>query len=524
LVGAPGRTIDGLAEAGAVYVYQRSGGVWTQEARLDCPVPSLDAQFGYRVALSGDTALVSAYGLGVVYVYSDAGGSWTQQGELVPAERGYSGYGSSLALDGDTALIGAPGSPAGMGAAFVFVSTSGVWSEQAQWQGYGADFGSSVALSGDTALVGAPLFGVTETAVGAAYLYSRGGTTWSEQGGLSASDAAAYDCFGTAVALDGATAVVGSPDHVDPGNYPLGAAYVYSDDGGGTWTQADEIAGTDNRNFGCSVALQGALMVVGDSNGEVRGSLSGGVYLFNGAGATWTVDPPFTAPADFFSAGAGAAVALDGGTILTSAPGAIYLIDEATDDTAPAVTVSLKPEPNAAGWSRKPVTVTLAASDTGSGVASLLYRVGATGGYSWYDPESPIEVSAQGTTQVFSYAEDVAGNDSAPQTTVVCVDTRRPSLSAPYAASVVRGHKAVLKYKVNDPRPGSPTAKVVIDVKNAKGKVVRVLTYASEPVGKLLSAGFTCKLARGRYRFYVQATDTAGNPQTKVVSNRLTVR
>ena len=89
---------------------------------------------------------------------------------------------------------------------------------------------------------------------------------------------------------------------------------------------------------------------------------------------------------------------------------------------------------------------------------------------------------------------------------------------------MVRGREAVLKYKVNDPRPGSPTAKVVIDVKNAKGKVVRVLTYASEPVGKLLSAGFTCKLARGSYRFYVQATDTAGNPQTKVVSNRLTVR
>ncbi len=525
LVGAPGRTVDGVAEAGAVYVYERSAGVWTEETRLDCPIPSLGAQFGYRVALCGDTALVGAYGLGVVYVYSDAGGGWAQQSELVPAEHGYGDYGASLALDGDTALIGAPGSPTGTGCAFVFISTNGVWSEQAEWTNNWTGFGSSVALSGDTALVGDPLFGVTETGRGAAYVYTRSGTTWSQQGGLGAADGAAFDCFGAAVALDGTTAVVSSPDHANGG-----AVYVFSDAGGG-WAQVDEMpsgvfSAGNPCNFGSSVALQGTQMAVGDPNGDVRGSAGGGLYLLSGTGAGWTVDPGFTAPSDFFSAGVGTAVALDAGTILTSAPapGAAYLLQDATDTTPPQTTATITPAPNAAGWSRTPVTVTLAGSDSQSGVDSLLYRVGSTGDYGWYNSESPIQVATQGVTEIFSYATDVAGNVGTPTVTYVRIDSRRPTLSAPYAATVVRGHKAILKYRVNDPRPGSPSASVVIDVKNARGKVVRVLTYKNESVGKLLAASFVCKLARGSYRFYVRATDTAGNPQVRIVSNRLTVR
>jgi hypothetical protein len=104
------------------------------------------------------------------------------------------------------------------------------------------------------------------------------------------------------------------------------------------------------------------------------------------------------------------------------------------------------------------------------------------------------------------------------------VDTVAPTTLAPKAASVVKGKKATLKYQVNDAAPNLGTATAVITIKNGAGKVVKTLKPGSKAVNALQSASFTCKLAKGKYKFYVTATDAAGNKASNTAVNRLTVR
>jgi len=121
-------------------------------------------------------------------------------------------------------------------------------------------------------------------------------------------------------------------------------------------------------------------------------------------------------------------------------------------------------------------------------------------------------------------AVDNVGNGGLTATCAVRIDTRSPRTKAPYRATVVRGHTATLKYKVTDPRPGSPTANVTIRIKTLAGKTVKTLRLSGKAVNKLLSARFRCRLAKKTYRFKVYATDQAGNEQASAGSNTLRVR
>ena len=155
-------------------------------------------------------------------------------------------FGYSVALAGDTALVGACDRTIGgntyQGAAYVFVRSGGTWAQQGALtasDGAAHDgFGSSVALDGDTALIGAPGHQVGDNgAQGAAYVFVRSGGTWSEQGGaLTASGGAASDWFGSSVALDGDTALIGASAARVGDNAAQGAAYVFVRSGG-AWSQ-----------------------------------------------------------------------------------------------------------------------------------------------------------------------------------------------------------------------------------------------------------------------------------------------
>lgn len=103
------------------------------------------------------------------------------------------------------------------------------------------------------------------------------------------------------------------------------------------------------------------------------------------------------------------------------------------------------------------------------------------------------------------------------------VDNCKPTARAPYGARARRGHPAILKYVVTDPRPGSPTATVTIRVRNSAGKTVRTLKLGARTVNKLFATSFTTRKV-GTYRFHVYATDAAGNVQAKVGYSTLTVR
>ncbi len=316
--------LDDDAGQGAAYVLVRTGATWALQQELTAPDGASGDQFGYSVALSGGTALVGAAnkssGQGYVYSFTRSGTAWALGQEFTEASGEPDDcFGCSLALSGSTAVIGASGVADSVGAAYVYAQSGETWTQQAQFLGANAgdDFGFSVALSPDqsTALVGA--FG-TSNSTGSAYFFQKSGATWTQpQPPVTASDAAAGDRFGYAVALGGGTALVGA--------YAKGASGVaYTFSRGSSWTQQQKLAppdGTGFDSFGSAVAIDGATAVIGayERGGTVG---PGAAYVYTGGGASgWTAAPQeLLAPSSgqYF----GFAVAAGGGTVGVGAFGA----------------------------------------------------------------------------------------------------------------------------------------------------------------------------------------------------------
>ncbi len=203
------------------------------------------------------------------------------------------------------------------------------------------------------------------------------------------------------------------------------------------------------------------------------------------------------------------------GAVLTSSTGGW------ADTLAPTVTVT-----GVAGWHGRAVHVAVRASDgQGSGVAAVQYSLDH--GQSWttgaaFRVAAPADHANDGSHAFLARATDNAGN-VATRAFHVRIDTRRPVAKALWAAEAVSGWPAALSCAVSDPRPGSPTATVTITVRTASGRSVRTLRFASRPVGRRLICRFRCTLAPGHYRFFVAATDAAGNRTARPASNRLFV-
>src|SRR5262245_38472503 len=211
--------------AGSAYVFARSGTSWSQQAKLTASDAASGDRFGDAVGISGDTVVVgasdAASDAGAAYVFVRSGTSWRQQAKLTASDAAaFDLFGRALAVTGDSAVIGvvsdATAAGTNAGSAYVFVRSGTSWSQQAKLTASDAaafdTFGLSVAVSGDTAVVGA-ISDDTDAGpdAGSAYVFARSGTSWSQQAKLTASDAAASDQFGRAVAVSGDTAVVGAP-------------------------------------------------------------------------------------------------------------------------------------------------------------------------------------------------------------------------------------------------------------------------------------------------------------------------
>jgi hypothetical protein len=181
-----------------------------------------------------------------------------------------------------------------------------------------------------------------------------------------------------------------------------------------------------------------------------------------------------------------------------------------------------------AGWHNKAVTLTFSAIDLtgGSGVASTQYKLD-TGPWTTATKLTilaPASHAGDGLHAVLYRSVDKAANVEATHSCSVRIDTRRPKPVANWTATVSSGHTASLAYDISDPRPGAPTADVTVRVLTPAGHLVKKLKERGVPVNSRLVASFVCRLARGQYRFYVYATDAAGNTQSRVASNLLTVR
>ncbi len=344
LVGAPADH----SHLGAVWVFTRSGSAWSRAVELTGGAAEDDAgRFGAAVALSADghIALVGAPAdrehHGAAWVFTGSGAGWTQPGVEIPGgeENGAAGFGRSVALSaaGDTALIGGRSDNGAVGGAWVFTRAGSTWQQQGtKLTGDGESgvgrFGGSVALSalGNTALIGAPN---DAGDVGAAWVFTRAGSTWQQQGAkLTPGDELGEGRFGYSVALsgDGEVALIGAPRDGD-----AGAVWVFTRSGTSWAQQGPKLEGPPEPSsagrFGASVAL----------SWSGAGALIGGPDYQNSEGA-WafrntSVPPPTVSsvtPASGSSEGGTKVVVtgtgfLPGATVaIGGAAGAVEVISE----------------------------------------------------------------------------------------------------------------------------------------------------------------------------------------------------
>jgi len=194
-----------------------------------------------------------------------------------------------------------------------------------------------------------------------------------------------------------------------------------------------------------------------------------------------------------------------------------------TLDTAPPTGAALTVNGGAAFTNKRTVSL----SPVADGATEMRFRNFGDAVWTDWEPYATARVwtlpGGDGPKTVSVQFRDEAGNVVEAEAGI-SVDTKRPSPAGTKAASVRRGAKATLRYKIKDPAPSSGKATVRIVIRKVGGKVVKTVTLKSRPVGKSLKYRFVCKLQKGRYRYFVFATDAAGNKQMKVARNTLRVR
>ena len=336
VVGAFGDDVGGNVNQGSAYVFIKSGAAWIQQAKLTAADGEAEDFFGFSVAISGDTLVVGAYSddvggnttQGSAYVFTRSGGSWTQQAKLVGAGGASTDlFGQSVAIDGDTVVVGARLSEAGgifnRGSAYVFVRVGSLWIQQARLNAADASandfFGHSVAIDGNTVVVGAMGDDVgTSVDQGSAYVFTRSGATWTQQARVT--EGVSGDSFGSAVAIDGNSIIVGAVDADEGSVVDRGAAYVFTRSGT-TWTLQSRLLGSGfapGDDYGFSVAIEGDIAVVGAPD-EAEPSGVGSARVFVRTGVAWSQRARLTMPGSTGHDCFGASVVIRGPSVMVGA-------------------------------------------------------------------------------------------------------------------------------------------------------------------------------------------------------------
>lgn len=341
VVGAPFDD-DAGPNTGAVYVYVRAAGVWTQQAKL---LGAGGQLFGGSVALEGDVLAFGSQngGANAVLVSRRTGTSWSTPTALTPSPLAIGdAFGTSVALRGGTLVVGAPGvNGAGTdrGSVYVFVNAAGSFTQQAvlsSASGQDLDgLGYAVAVDGNLLVAGAPGRdgGGGAVDIGVAYVFARAGVTWAEQAVL-AGPPSAGSAFGKAVALDGARAAISAPAvPVGGASMGVGSVRTFVQNGfawplEGTITLASGVLGDE---FGASIALRGTVFAIGapgrDSGALVNVGMVLPHQLVSGA---WVAQTAITEPAsdDSSDDNFGRSVSISAQSLVSGAPG---LDADATD-------------------------------------------------------------------------------------------------------------------------------------------------------------------------------------------------
>ena len=295
---------DNGSRAGAAYIYEKSGNTWPQQAKIFASDAQLESYFGESVAINSDGtyAVVGAWQedtagtqAGAAYIYTRSGSTWTQQQKIVGTDTGqYDYFGGQVAINDDATYI-AVAAPYEM-AVYIFTRSGSTWTQQAKCQPldgpFNTQFGTSLEINSDgTYFITGDS---SKTGGGAAHVFTRSGSTWTQQAKLVSSDLQASDYFGYDVALnsDATYAIVGAGFEDGGAGDPTsnaGAAYIYTRSGS-TWTEQAKIQANDvtaNAYFGVGTSMNssGDRVIIGayGLNNNI-----GSVYIFQRAGSTWT--------------------------------------------------------------------------------------------------------------------------------------------------------------------------------------------------------------------------------------------
>ncbi|MEM1055385.1 MAG: T9SS type A sorting domain-containing protein [Bacteroidota bacterium] len=339
LVGAPLDDRDGLSDLGSAYIFDLTGGTWTETQKITASDAADGDVFGQSVSLDGDRVLIGARfndhsGLvnpGSAYVLDLIGGTWTETQKITASDAADGDvFGQSVSLDGDRVLISTTeDSHSGslrVGSAYVFDLTAGVWSETQKIIASNPTdtdfFGVAISLEGDRALIGSFDTHSGLPGAGSAYVFDVFGALWSETQKTTAVSAENTDNFGTSVAMDGNRAIVGSFRRNHSGFTLAGTAHIF-ELVSGTWVQTAELIASDAASFdffGSSVSLDGDRALVGAYLAEA-GSIpaAGAAYVFDFSGASWNQTQKLTASDAANFDAFGWSVSLDGDRALIGA-------------------------------------------------------------------------------------------------------------------------------------------------------------------------------------------------------------
>ncbi len=264
--------------------------------------------------------------------------SWTQVQKLAASDGAADdSLGIQAAISGDRLMMASIfADVAGhnsQGAAYIWVRSGATWVQEAKlFANDGAandQFSTDVALDGDTAVCGSPLSDAAGADSGAVYVYVRSGSTWTLQQKIVPADAQAGDDFGVSLALQGDTLVIGA-DTDDEAGMNSGSAYVFRRTGT-TWNQVAKLIPNDGQNgdsAGRDVAIDGNTVLVSAHADDDGGSNSGSFYAFVENGGTWTQQWKFHAPDPAPMDNFGRSVAIVGDTAVASA----FLHDDVQTD------------------------------------------------------------------------------------------------------------------------------------------------------------------------------------------------
>ena len=321
------------SDSGSAYIFKRSCGGWIQQAKLTASNGSSGDYFGYSVSIDGDYAIIGAYGRdiyfpdsGTAYIFKRDGESWSQQAQLTAGSIVMDiEFGKSVSIDGDYCIVGAA-SFVYEGSAYIFKRGGTTWTKEATLTALAGNFsnmfGCSVSIDGEYAIIGDSFDDDNGNASGAAYVFKRESEAWSQQAKLLPSDGATYDSFGGSVYIDGDYAVIGA-SFEDENGTDSGSAYIFKREGE-IWSEQAKLTASDGNEgdlFGRSVSIDSEYAIIGAYRDDSSEPNSGSAYLFKRDGEIWSEQVKLIASdgneGDLF----GSSVSIDGEHVIVGAFG-----------------------------------------------------------------------------------------------------------------------------------------------------------------------------------------------------------